>query len=207
MLERVCKLGVDSAKLAYECLRQYRNPERIDQGWNSRIKSLTVDVNALLYQNLEKYLKKKQWYEADQETWKLMCKISDREDEGFLDTEHIEAFPCEDLRKIDQLWVNYSNSKFGFSIQKKLWLECGGEIGKNDYEVWKKFGAKVGWYHPEKNDWRTYTEFMSDTKNAQNSLPASLPWVCETWYFTGDVSLLSRNWISSLAQRLVNCSR
>jgi hypothetical protein len=207
MLERVCKLGVDSAKLAYECLRQYRNPERIDQGWNSRIKSLTVDVNALLYQNLEKYLKKKQWYEADHETLKLMCKIADREEEGWLDSEHIEAFPCEDLRMLDKLWVHYSNSKYGFSIQKKLWLECGGEIGKNDYEVWKKFGAKVGWYHPEKNDWRTYTEFMSDTKNAQNSLPASLPWVCETWYFTGDVSLLSRNWISSLAQRLVNCSR
>jgi hypothetical protein len=71
--------------------------------------------------------------------------------------------------------VHYSSSKFGFSIQKKLWLECGGEIGKYDYEVWKKFAAKVGWYHPQKNDWRTYTEFMNDTKNAQNSLPASLP--------------------------------
>jgi hypothetical protein len=60
--------------------------------------------------------------------------------------------------------------------------------------VWKKFGAKVGWYHPEKNDWRTYTEFMSDTKNAQNSLPASLP---KKFYWIGDVvgggvSLLSR---------------
>jgi hypothetical protein len=206
MLERVCKLGVDSAKLAYECLRQYRNPERIDQGWNSRIKSLTVDVNALLYQNLEKYLKKKQWYEADHETLKLMCKIADREEEGWLDSEHIEAFPCEDLRMLDKLWVHYSNSKYGFSIQKKLWLECGGEIGKNDYEVWKKFGAKVGWYHPEKNDWRTYTEFMSDTKNAQNSLPASLPWYLDV-VFGVDVSLLSRNVISSLAQRLVNCSR
>jgi hypothetical protein len=175
MLEQVCNMGTDAAKLAYDCLREYRSPEKLEPTLEDRLKALTGHVNALLYQNLEEYLKKQEWYEADQETWKLMCKISDREDEGFLDTEHIEAFPCEDLRKIDQLWVNYSNSKFGFSIQKKLWLECGGEIGKYDYDVWKKFAAKVGWYHPEKDDWRTYTEFMNDTKNAQNSLPASLP--------------------------------
>ncbi len=131
------------------------------------------------YGELEKLLKNQEWRKADELTAKLMCQVANREKEGWLDTEHIEAFPCEDLRTIDQLWVHYSNSKFGFSIQKKLWLECGGEIGKYDYEVWKKFAAKVGWYHPQKNDWRTYTEFMNDTKNAQNALPASLP--CSGW--------------------------
>jgi uncharacterized caspase-like protein len=134
-----------------------------------------VSAKGIDYRELEKLLKAKEWRKADELTAKLMCQVANREKEGWLDTEHIEAFPCEDLRTIDQLWVHYSSSKFGFSIQKKLWLECGGEIGKYDYEVWKKFAAKVGWYHPQKNDWRTYTEFMNDTKNAQNSLPASLP--------------------------------
>ena len=173
MLEQVCKLGTNSAKLAFECLRQYRNPERIDQGWNSRLKSLMDDVKALLYQNLDNYLKNQQWYEANQETWKLMLKVANREEEGWLYAENIEAFPCEDLRKIDQLWVHYSNSKFGFSIQKKVWLECGGVIGKVNDHVWDKFAKKVGW--DQHNHLRSYTVFMNDAKNAQKALPASLP--------------------------------
>ena len=134
-----------------------------------------LSAKGIDYRELEKLLKAKEWRKADELTAKLMCQVANRQKEGWLDTKHIEAFPCEDLRTIDQLWVHYSSSKFGFSIQKKLWLECGGEIGKYDYEVWKKFAAKVGWYHPQKDDWRTYNEFMSDTKNAQSSLPASLP--------------------------------
>jgi hypothetical protein len=34
----------------------------------------------------------------------------------FMDVSELKIFPCEDLRTIDQLWVHYSNSKFGFSI-------------------------------------------------------------------------------------------
>jgi hypothetical protein len=133
-----------------------------------------VSAKGIDYRELEKLLKAQEWRKADELTTKHMLKVANRER---LDTEHIESFPCEDLRTIDQLWVHYSSSKFGFSIQKKIWLECGGEIGKYDYEVWKKFAAKVGWYHPQNNDWRTCTEFMNDTKNTQNALPASLPTV------------------------------
>jgi len=127
------------------------------------------------YSELEKLLKSQEWRKADELTAKLMCQVANREKEGWLREEDINKFPCEDLRTIDQLWVHYSSSKFGFSIQKKLWLECGGKIGKDDYEVWKKFAAKVGWCHPQNYAWRTYTEFMNDTQNAQNALPASLP--------------------------------
>ena len=133
------------------------------------------------YSELEQLLKTQEWRKADEMTAKLMCQVANREEDGWLDEESINAFPCEDLRTIDQLWVHYSNSKFGFSIQKKLWLECGGKIGKFDLydkydkEVLKKFEAKVGWYYPEKNNWKRYEEFMNDTKDGQNALPASLP--------------------------------
>jgi uncharacterized caspase-like protein len=134
-----------------------------------------ISAKGIDYRELEKLLKAQEWRKADELTAKHMLKVANRESQGWLDEESIKIFPCEDLRTIDQLWVHYSSSKFGFSIQKKLWLECGGEIGKYDYEVWKKFAAKVGWYHPQKDDWRTYTEFMNDTKNAQNAASASLP--------------------------------
>ncbi len=140
-----------------------------------------------------------------------MCQVANREKEGWLDTEHIKSFPCEDLQTIDQLWMHYSNSKFGFSIQKKLWVECGG---KYDYEVWKKFAEKIGWYYPQNNEWRTYTQFMDDTRNAQNALPASLPldFLCCFVDFFGrrlylqDI-LLGYMRFSYLSQRLVNCNR
>ena len=205
MLEQVCKLGTNSAKLAYECLRQYRNPERIDQGWNSRLKSLMDDVKALLYQNLDNYLKNQQWYEANQETWKLMLKVANREEEGSLYPQNIEAFPCEDLRKIDQLWVHYSNSKFGFSIQKKIWLECGG-IDKNNYEVWGKFVKKVGW--DQHNRLKSYTVLMNDTKNAQKDLLASFPAISLYCYFCGiELEDISSEYCVNCGSELVDVVR
>jgi serine/threonine protein kinase len=163
------------------------SPDRRAQSvreWLAMLKPPKVELRSakgIDYRELEKLLKAKEWRSADELTAKVMLKVMlkvvNREKEGWLKPgyEHIEAFPCEDLRTIDQLWVHYSDSKFGFSIQKKLWLECGGEIGKYNFQVFTKFAAKVGWYHPQNDNWRTYTEFMNDTKNAQNALPASLP--------------------------------
>ena len=164
------------------------------------------------YRELEKLLKAKEWRKADELTAKLMCQVAGRERKGWLGKEDIDQFPCEDLRKLDQLWVHYSNSKFGFSVQKKLWIECGNGIEKYvyEYKVWEKFAAKVGWSHPQNNEWKTYTEFMNNTKNAQNAFPASLPRlvygenVLENEFFF----LYNCGWgVTSLAQRLVDCSR
>ncbi|MEH2424372.1 MAG: GUN4 domain-containing protein [Nostoc sp.] len=54
----------------------------------------------------------------------------------------VENFPCTDLRTIDQLWVKYSNGRFGFSVQKRIWESVGKDYGK--------FGDRVGW-----RKWRT----------------------------------------------------
>jgi len=126
------------------------------------------------YQKLDLLLSVQKWRESDELTTKLMLKVANRTSEGWLDESSIQAFPCEDLWTIDQLWIHHSNGKFGFSVQKKLWVECGGKIGKYDYDVWKKFAAKVGWYDPHNDNWRTYIEFMNDTQNAPNTL-SSLP--------------------------------
>ncbi|WP_271253331.1 GUN4 domain-containing protein [Pseudanabaena sp. Chao 1811] len=145
-----------------------------------------VSAKGIDYRELEKLLKSQEWRKADELTAKLIHQFAYREKEGCLDSEKIEAFPCEDLRTIDQLWVHYSNSKFGFSIQKKLWLDCGGEIGKFDHKVFKKFASKVGWYHPQRDNWRTHTEFINDTKNTQDSLLASFPKMLRFYKGSGD---------------------
>ncbi len=138
-------------------------------------------AKAIDYRKLEKLLKAKEWRAADELTTSIILNISNREKEFWLDMKHIRDFPSEDLRTIDQLWVHYSYGKFGFSVQKKEWLECGGEIDKYNYEVWKKFAAKIGWYYPPhilnmfEGKWDSYIEFMNKTDNAQNAVKAGLP--------------------------------
>ena len=50
-------------------------------------------------------LKAKNWKESDPQTTNLILREAGREQEGFLDMESIEQFPCEVLRKIDDLWM------------------------------------------------------------------------------------------------------
>ncbi|MGK7961586.1 GUN4 domain-containing protein [Crocosphaera sp.] len=60
-------------------------------------------------------------------------------------TSDIDNFPCDDLRTIDQLWVHYSKEKFGFSVQKKIYMDELG--GTRDYngKIWEEFCDRVGW--------------------------------------------------------------
>ncbi len=182
-----------------------------------------VSAKGIDYRELEKLLKAKEWRSADELTARLMYQVTDmeQEQEPWLREEDIKKFPCEDLRTIDQLWLHYSNGKFGFSVQKKLWLECGGEIGQQNYEIYKEFARKIGWYYPPKfahgdGDWGTYSEFMEKTENAQRSSKASLP--SKVWEIYGligfgfgvrvdEVGLICWIWISLLSEKLENCGR
>ncbi|NET28995.1 GUN4 domain-containing protein [Okeania sp. SIO1I7] len=111
------------------------------------------------YTKLREFLVNKEWKEADMETARCMLKVAGREEQGYLDIEDIENFPCTDLRTIDQLWVKYSNGKFGFSVQKKIYQELGGTKDYNR-EVWEKFGEKVGWRKGD--EWLSYRELFED---------------------------------------------
>jgi len=99
------------------------------------------------YAKLRDLLKAQDWYAADKETYRTMCEVMDRQQEGWLRVEHIQQFPCQDLRNIDRLWVKYSNGRFGFSVQKKIYVESGAKLD-GEYpgqEIWEKFGDRVGW--------------------------------------------------------------
>jgi hypothetical protein len=107
---------------------------------NAQLKS-DVGMN---YRKLRDYLAQGKWKEADEETLRVMLAVAKREKEGWLDDKSIDNFPCADLRTIDQLWVKYSDGKFGFSVQKRIYQGFGGTKEYNR-EIWEKFGEKVGW--------------------------------------------------------------
>ena len=87
-----------------------------------------VSAVGMDYINLQNLLAAKKWKEADKETARVMLKVAGREKEGWLNMESIEKFPCEDLCTIDQLWIKYSNGRFGFSVQKRIYRSLGEPV-------------------------------------------------------------------------------
>jgi hypothetical protein len=125
------------------------------------------------YAPLRDMLKAGKWHDADRATWRVMCAAAGRQEEGYLRVEDVERFPCEDLRTIDQLWVKYSDGKFGFSIQKQIWQECGSP---KNYNKEYKFRERIGWcVKNNKNKWITYP---NDVTYDISALKGHLPF----WY-------------------------
>lgn len=122
------------------------NPEQMQStlsqlsGWltgattNQNYLSSEVGID---YNSLQHLLAKGKWRKADEETWNLILKAADREDEGWLTTESIQNFPCTDLRTIDWLWHEYSNGSFGFTAQHRVWDSAVGS--------YTEFSDRVGW--------------------------------------------------------------
>ncbi|MEM9506049.1 MAG: GUN4 domain-containing protein, partial [Cyanobacteria bacterium P01_E01_bin.35] len=120
------------------------------------------------YTKLYDLLKQKQWQEADEETAKLMLQAANRENSD-LRIYDIENFPCEDLRTINNLWLQHSNSKFGFSVQDDIYVGLGASR-ESESQVWEQFGYLVGWRRGK--HWREYEELTFDLNLApQGHLP------------------------------------
>ncbi len=134
-----------------------------------------TESTPVTFEKLEGLLKAGKWQDADEETWELMQKLTKREREGWLRLEDVKNFPRQELRKIDQLWVKYSNGKFGFSVQKQIWLDLGGKLdGKPDGDtyVYVKLGYSVGWR--KNNDWLLYKDYTFSTNAPKGHLPVNL---------------------------------
>lgn len=121
------------------------------------------------YSLLEKLLAEKNWRAADEETSVKMLEVMQQKSRGYLSEEDIRKFPAVDLQTIDQLWVRYSHRRFGFSVQKGLWVKLGGKPGVYDATIWEKFGDRVGWRID--NEWVYYSELNFTSKAMPGHLP------------------------------------
>jgi serine/threonine protein kinase len=116
------------------------------------------------YSKLRDLLKAGKWKEADEETQRVLLAVAKKE--CHLTEEDIINFPCADLRTIDQLWVKYSNGRFGVSVQKRTYQG----LGEDNYEIWEKFGDKVGWR--KVGSWLYYKDITFDKKAPEGHLPS-----------------------------------
>jgi eukaryotic-like serine/threonine-protein kinase len=126
------------------------------------------------YSKLRDLLKAGKWKEADEETAGVILAVGKQR--HWLGKEDIDNFPCADLRTVDQLWVKYSDGRFGFSVQKRIYQGLGGTLEEfYDREIWKRFGDKVGW-NKEGGILLEYDNMIFDKKAPEGHLP--LGWFC-----------------------------
>lgn len=128
-----------------------------------------ISAKGVDYQPLEKLLASGKWKEADQETAKKMLEVAGREKEGWLKVTDIDKFPCEDLRTIDQLWGKYSQGRFGFLVQKRVYKSLG-DCKEYDKEIWEAFGELVGWR--VNNAWLWFNDIQFDSNAPIAHLPS-----------------------------------
>ncbi|RCJ20465.1 hypothetical protein A6S26_26440 [Nostoc sp. ATCC 43529] len=143
------------------------------------------------YTKLRDYLATRNWKDADNETYLVMIQAVDRKQGDWIRDEEFLNFPCKDLRTIDRLWVKYSNGRFGFSVQKEIYLSVGGKLdGKYYKKTWEKFGDRVGWRI--NSNWINYNEVTFNTLVLEGHLP---------YYF----GYLGGGWAAVLLPRIETC--
>ncbi len=117
---------------------------------------------------LEDYLRQRDYKKADEETVWIFYQIMVTE--GYRElVEVYEKTSSNILTKIDQLWIKYSDGKFGFSVHKNIYNSFS-EKQNNRYEFWIKFCNIVGWQKEEK--WLNYNGLSFNLDAPQGHLPA-----------------------------------
>ncbi|MEA5509557.1 GUN4 domain-containing protein [Crocosphaera sp. UHCC 0190] len=106
--------------------------------------SLVSQATGVDYTSLRDLLKARQWEKADARTYDLIVMAGDRDHSGGITSTELEDIACEDLQTIDRLWLEYSQGKFGFSVQKRIY-ETVGNFAQVDVNAYRQFAQIVGW--------------------------------------------------------------
>ncbi|QSV52611.1 MAG: hypothetical protein HEP80_00430 [Dolichospermum sp. UKL201] len=173
-----------------------------------------ADIVASLYRQLNDYeslkthlldeldylMQENRWKDADLKNWQFILVSAKREKQRYLEINDVKNFQCQDLKAVDKLWVNNSKGKFGYSVQKRIYLETGNSLDfdweKGTFTKWSdegynSFAEKVGWKKgkEEGGDWMRYDELpLWEEKDLTTyKLEGTLPsfWVFEYEILSG----------------------
>ncbi len=157
------QMSGEMAKLRQEVSHLADLPQRISQ----IERRLMVVGDLYRYETLHEQLASQQWFEADRETVNLIAAIASVSDLEDLSPRAIRSFSCGELQVIDRLWSNYSEGRFGFSVQLQVYQDLGGSvettIGENQSLI-ERWGAQLGWRNgvseenPRGESWRKCNE-------------------------------------------------
>lgn len=117
---------------------------------------------AVSFDLLRDHLSTKNFRQADEETRRLLIVLAGEaaQKRGYVFFSEVQFISEADLKTMDDLWRHYSDNKFGYSVQKRIF-----EKAERDFT---KFFLKVGWMKKldtevEQYNYRSFpTEFMWD---------------------------------------------
>ncbi|MBP0016769.1 MAG: GUN4 N-terminal ARM-like repeat domain-containing protein [Cyanobacteria bacterium SBLK] len=153
---------------AYIALFQIKTPEILDflkAYFPHGVVSLQSD-REIDYQPLQDLLIQQDFQQGDRLTLEKLCELAGEQamNRQWLYFSEVDRFPKTDLQTINALWLAYSEGKFGFSVQRELWLAQG----KNFNKLWDKIGWK------KENNWTRYPNgFIWDLSAPRGHLPLS----------------------------------
>ncbi|WOD39570.1 GUN4 domain-containing protein [Nodosilinea sp. E11] len=138
-----------------------------------------VDMSAL-----RSHLAAQDWQAADAETRRLLDPWL-HPGGNILGPGLVTNVPPEVLKTLDQLWVEASGGRFGFSVQQRIWAEVSAQHPNDSSLAAKAFGDRVGWTRPPgredptfiAGDWLTEMELNSSL----NAPVGHLPWAGVSW--------------------------
>ncbi|NEP60979.1 MAG: hypothetical protein F6K31_29025 [Symploca sp. SIO2G7] len=157
-----------AAGLAYQILYKADTPS-ITEFMQAYFPTGIVPLNsetAIDYSKLQQMLLQQDFLAADRITLEKLCELAGDTaiQRKWLYFSEVDSFPVTDLQTINSLWLVHSQGKFGFSVQRELWLS----LGKN----WDKLWPKIGW--KQENNWTRYpNEFTWDLSAPLGHLPLS----------------------------------
>ena len=107
-----------------------------------------------------------EWQKADDETRLKMCELAGEEAftrEWVYFTE-VKDIPAADLSTMDALWKAYSGGRYGFSVQRSLYLA--------EKRKWGNFFKRIGWTQGDNGAYRKFpTEFLWQADAPKGHLP------------------------------------
>ncbi|WP_017302511.1 GUN4 domain-containing protein [Nodosilinea nodulosa] len=118
------------------------------------------------YGPLQALLVQQDFEEADRLTLAKLCELAGPTavKRKWVYFTEVEQFPAVDLQTLDRLWLAYSEGKFGFSVQRRLWLSLG--------QNWDKLWPRIAW--KDDNIWTRYPGgFIWDLSAPDGHLPLS----------------------------------
>ena len=128
---------------------------------------------------LEMLLAAKDWKEANNETYWLMMRDSERVGNGHIDSNSIEKLDCSLLAKIDELWSSNSGERFGFFIQKEIYKDALSNKRSIIYSevAFAKFSESVGWRKKGEDNWISWQNLMFEKAAPDGHLPGIFGWL------------------------------
>jgi hypothetical protein len=168
LLERQAQRPSAAAGKAYRLLRK-ANTAKTQEFCQTHFPQGVVPLQSAQevdYSKLQELLIQQDFQAADRLTLEKLCKLAGDAaiQRKWIYFTEVESFPTVDLQTIDLLWLVYSEGKFGYSVQRELWLG----MGKNWEKLWTVIGWKSG------NSWTRYPQgFTWNLSAPRGHLPLS----------------------------------